>query len=196
MLLAALPTHEDMRLVNLTPHAIHLGALTIHPSGTVARVEHDEREMGTLTVDGERVTVRVRSARRVSALPPPADGVYYIVSSLVLDALAELGQERRDLLCPDRLLRDERGRVTGCAGLVMRASALDVETTSSWQTRLVDEFVALDERLHRLREAIRARAVPAEALPLLRLQVAAMSEYHAILEERVDALPWESRRAR
>jgi hypothetical protein len=49
----------------------------------------------------------------VEGLPEPAEGVLYVVSMLVRQAVPE----RTDVASPGELVRDEQGRVIGCRGL-------------------------------------------------------------------------------
>ena len=110
---------SSLEIVNLTPHAITLrgeGAeLTIPPSGGVARVLTRETVVGDLI--GIPVITRVMG--RVEGLPDQRDGVAYIVSSMVLEALRGMG--RRDIYAPDTgptAIRDEQGRIVAVTRLV------------------------------------------------------------------------------
>jgi hypothetical protein len=114
-----------MKIVNLTPHPITLIAPTgertvIEASGAVARVA---------TVPG---AVEARAGfpclvagptlyGAVEELPAPTPGVVWVVSALVLGALA--GQGRDDVFAPgtgpnDGAERNEKGHVTGVTRLV------------------------------------------------------------------------------
>lgn len=95
-----------MKLVNLTPHAINLmpdGAdghiITILPSGTVARCNTRRAQTGAIVVAG---------------LPEPQKDVYYIVSSLVAQAVL---WKRDDVLIVDDTVRDNEGRIIGAQAL-------------------------------------------------------------------------------
>jgi len=100
------------RLVNLTPHPVRVlkenGELVMElpPEGIVPRCA-EEVEPYT-EVNGIPV-VRKRLGA-VEGLPAPEDSVYYVVSR----AVAEAARGRDDLLIPDDLVRDEKGRVIGC----------------------------------------------------------------------------------
>lgn len=106
------------RFVNLTPHPITLREerqdgtlldLTIPPSGTVARVSVTYE---TVDVPYALPTLR-RSFGEVEGVPEPETDTYYIVSSLVLEALR--GSGRTDVLAPDTgpesAIRDDEGRI-------------------------------------------------------------------------------------
>ena len=104
------------KLINLCPHTIDvlndagLPALTIAPSGTVARVSQREE-----VVDFPGLPCRVTRQvfGEVVDLPPVTPGVCFIVSRLVAAACPT----RTDLLIPGPLARDESGNVIGCRGL-------------------------------------------------------------------------------
>ena len=94
-------------IVNLTPHAIVVGAITIPPSGGVARVDVVLSNVGY--VDG----IPLVSGRygAVSGLPDPVPGTTYIVSSMVRLA----SPCRDDIVSPAEMVRDAAGRIIGCA---------------------------------------------------------------------------------
>ena len=54
----------------------------------------------------------------IEGLPPQADGVFYIVSARVADTNSKSGHLRNDLLVPGSQLRNEKGEILGCCGLV------------------------------------------------------------------------------
>ncbi len=100
--------------VNLTPHTINVldeseqEVLAIGPSGTIARVSVeyvlDDK------VDG--VPIYTAAYGEVTGLPEPAAGTLYIVSGLVNTCV-----DRRDVLSPGELVRNDDGRPVGCKGL-------------------------------------------------------------------------------
>mgnify|MGYP001398705579 FL=1 len=110
-----------MKIINLTPHALNVltdsGTVTIPPSGTVARVTVTRESAGTVTVDGVQVPLYRTTYGAVEGLPAPAPDTLYVVSSLV----AAAARDRRDLVVPDDLVRDEQGRVIGARGLAFPA---------------------------------------------------------------------------
>ena len=103
-------------LVNLCPHTIDilnetgLPALTVAPSGTVARVSQREEAVDFPDLPC-RVTRQVFG--EVVDLPESRPGVCFIVSRLVAAACPE----RKDLVIPGPLVRDESGNPVGCRGL-------------------------------------------------------------------------------
>lgn len=102
-------------LINLTPHEITLvrkdgEKVVIPPSGKVARVRVEQKEVGE--IDGFPV---VQSEfGEVEGLPEEREGVIYIVSFPVLQALQGT---RSDVVAPDTspqgAVRDEQGRIIG-----------------------------------------------------------------------------------
>ena len=98
-----------IKLINLTPHPIRVvGWGEIPPSGFVARLEEEIKETG-MSING--IPVVEKRITRLH-LPPSQPGVFYIVSL----AVAQVAQ-RKDLLVPDDLVRDEKGQVVGCRRL-------------------------------------------------------------------------------
>lgn len=100
---------------NLTPHEVVVvsgGAVIgrFAPSGTVARVGTERVWSGRV---GEFEVWRER-AGAVMGVPSPQEGVAFVVSAMVRGA----APERVDLFSPGDLVRDEGGRVVGCAGFV------------------------------------------------------------------------------
>src|SRR5690606_9819063 len=104
-----------VKLVNLTPHDVVIynakgEVIKTYPkSGKVARIQDE------VTIKGDIDGVPVGSITYGEAidLPEPQDGVYYIVSLVVRQALPH----RKDLISPDTspagVVRDEQGRILG-----------------------------------------------------------------------------------
>lgn len=113
----------SITLVNLTPHAVTIhgtnGAITLQPSGVVARCEvvgtpvHDLC-LTTISVPVLRIPVDNVILGDVTNLPDYSAGKMFIVSALV--ALAR--KDREDLYSPGELVRDENGVIVGAKGLV------------------------------------------------------------------------------
>ncbi|GIV86608.1 MAG: hypothetical protein KatS3mg054_0637 [Chloroflexus sp.] len=103
--------------VNLTPHTITIvhndAKIEIPPSGNVARVTSSMEVVGEIN----GIPVSRATYGSVEGLPAPQDGTVYIVSSLVLSALAG---SRPDVVAPDTsptgAVRDEAGRIVGVRG--------------------------------------------------------------------------------
>lgn len=113
-----------MRIINLTPHAIGLatedGVVTIPASGTVARVAVSVSPAGEIETDYGRVPLVRLTYGDPVGLPDPQDGVVYIVSKVVADALPD----RPDLVYPDTspesAIRNDAGQIVAVRRLVTR----------------------------------------------------------------------------
>ncbi len=105
-----------MSVVNLTPHEVtvvdeHARVIrTWRGSSEPARVEAIRVPLSE--VEGVPLLAEERTRAR---LPAPAEGVWFIVSSVVSSA----HPERDDLLVPSDLVRDDKGVVTGCRSFVL-----------------------------------------------------------------------------
>lgn len=104
-------------IVNLTPHTIHVydaegeTRIATFPSAGVARVETKHSLAG---MSGElQIPQFVTVYGAVEGLPEPQEGIMFVVSLLVRQALPD----RMDLASPGELIRDEEGLPIGCKGL-------------------------------------------------------------------------------
>lgn len=125
-----------MKIVNLTPHVLNIvcknTTLSIEPSGKIARLTEKLFETlpnlvittGWAVATHHEVPVIVKGMEQIIDLPRPEDGVVYVASALVAKEAANAG--RVDVLCPGTLVRDDKGVVVGCNGLVLPAA----ETTA------------------------------------------------------------------
>lgn len=113
---------ELTNLINLTPHTINLVAedgtqlLSLESQG-VARVASTTEVVGYLQVGGVAVPQTHTTFGEVEGLPDPTSGVGYVVSNMIISALAQQGIRRTDLFTPGLQVRDEQGRVIGCRSL-------------------------------------------------------------------------------
>ena len=120
------------RIVNCTPHPVSIifGTLfdpdlghsiggtqvaVIPPSGYVATAKSSIQARTPLVVDDVPVPTCKRQFCSVS--PLPAEGDYYIVSTVYAQACAELGLDTSKLLSPYGTVKDN-GNIIGCTGLV------------------------------------------------------------------------------
>ncbi len=104
-----------MRLINLTPHAVNLiasEAITLPPSGVVARCAVERTQVGVVEIDGIQVPVNQTRFGEVTGLPEPKEETIYIVSALVAQAAG-----REDVLMVDDTVRDSEGRIIGARAL-------------------------------------------------------------------------------
>lgn len=103
----------DAVVKNCCPHSVDIlvgeEVETLPPTGIVPRCEQHEERVGTIA--GIPVTRQVFG--EVIDLPEPEEGVFFVVSRMVAAACPE----RRDLLIPGPLIRDENNNVVGCRGV-------------------------------------------------------------------------------
>ena len=99
-------------LVNLTSHVLNIiienTTVNLETSGTVARVATKEETVGSV----EGIPIVKTSFGEVEGIPMEEEGTFYVVSRLVLTA-----SERKDLLAPGQLVRNQEGQPIGCKGL-------------------------------------------------------------------------------
>lgn len=93
------------KLVNLTPHEIVLmddsgekEIARIPVAGEAARVETRATQTGTVEINGVSIPIVSTQFGEVKNLPEPEDGVIYITSILVAQALRG---KRDDVVAPD-----------------------------------------------------------------------------------------------
>ena len=101
-----------MRFINLTPHNINMNDGSVFsPSGTIARVS-------TTFSDFDQHGVCQQQYGQVTGLPNPEEGVMFIVSALVLNAV----KDRVDLVAPATSHKDtnrsESGQIVSVPGFV------------------------------------------------------------------------------
>ena len=113
-----------MKLFNLTPHKIVVYAsssatkptVIIEATGVVARVSSMMTEVDHSVGDLLRIPVSRAEFGDVVGLPAPTEGIVYVVSGMVLDAVGRAQPDRKDLLAPGELLRAPDGQILGCIG--------------------------------------------------------------------------------
>ncbi len=100
--------YKNLRAVNLTNHTIKLlDGTEVKPSGIICRCDYEEKEVGIFH-DTPIIKYEYLS---VYGLPPKSEGVIYIVSSIVLNAIRETMPERDDCVAVGKLIKDRKGRV-------------------------------------------------------------------------------------
>jgi hypothetical protein len=110
--------HIKKNFINLTPHAITIDVnprycATLPPSGVVARVSAEYgASSGFSCLYSQRFG-------QITGLPEPEDGKFFVVSALVLAALAGT---RPDVVAPatghPAVTRDEKGQIKSVPGFV------------------------------------------------------------------------------
>ncbi len=113
-----------MKIVNLTPHTISFllndgTTAAIPASGIVARVSVTSVVVGYLNSSSMMIPINRVKYGEVTDLPEPEEETMYIVSSLVLSALAG---SRPDVVAPDTspasAVRDADGKIIGVRAVV------------------------------------------------------------------------------
>ena len=115
----ATPAAPPMKITlkNYTPHHLrflHEGHVTDLPSLGTARCQERVTRTGSWDSAGHLPRLRVGYGE-VSGLPEPQNGVVYLVSQLVVQALPD----RSDLAYPHELHRDSAGTITGFSALAV-----------------------------------------------------------------------------
>ena len=100
-----------MKLENYTPHTININGVRVPSYGIYARCE--EITQYVFEIDGIQFVKKTYG--KVAGLPDKEDGVMYIVSMMVRQALPN----RNDLASPGDIIRDEYGQIIGCLNLVI-----------------------------------------------------------------------------
>jgi len=99
-----------MKFINLTPHDVTVvgvsGNRTFAKSGTIARVS----QISSLVEVVDGIDIKTVRYGEVVNLPSEVDGVRYIVSTMVKNAV----NGRIDLVSPGEMVRDANGVVIGC----------------------------------------------------------------------------------
>lgn len=101
-------------VVNLTPHDVIVGGCKFEASGTVARLAESTQEISKLW--GMIPLVKTVYGA-IENLPEPDGKTLYIVSGMVRTACPD----RKDLVSPGALVRNEAGQVIGCKELITNA---------------------------------------------------------------------------
>jgi len=130
---------KPINFINLTPHSINIptdaGNLEIPASGEEARIEMHYNAYQILETDGHRIGLETFRQGAIVGLPEPQPDKYYIVSNMVAQRA-----NRKDVICPGRLIRDENKRVIGCEGLLVPETATNTHGDGS----LTPEILKLD----------------------------------------------------
>jgi len=105
-----------MSVINKSPHAVHI----VDENGQVVRTYEkgdSQIRLAVKTVQDVPLVDRTPTSRtefgEPEGLPDYVEGVFYIVSQLVKNALPN----RADLLVPAEVVRDEKGNIVGCKSL-------------------------------------------------------------------------------
>ena len=105
-----------MKILNLTPHPITLvtNTQTLHFSREPIAARCWESQKSSV-FNGLPI-VEVQDTK-VLDMPPPVEGVAYLVSRSVFDVL----RDRKDILTPKDIIRDKYGKILGCTSFSKHA---------------------------------------------------------------------------
>jgi len=107
------------RIINLTPHPITIATentvIEIPPSGKIARCVESVTELGLIEYNGHRIKAQVKGFGKVENLSEPEDGVIYVVSLPVAQAV----KNRPDVFTIGDAIRNEKGQVVGAKSLAI-----------------------------------------------------------------------------
>ena len=108
--------------INCTPHHLTINGIgELPPSGILPRVSAEY--LTDHAINGVRVRQKVYGVGTVTGLPYPVEGLTFIVSGRVRDALSALPTllQRPDVYAPDTgadAVRNEQGHIVAVRGLV------------------------------------------------------------------------------
>ena len=107
------------KVINLTAHSIYdvVTRVEFPPSKRIARVDTD-RKVEHIPIEGSSKKVAVVNTiyKDIVGLPEKKDGIMYIVSAIVLNALQQRGSMRDDVVAPGKSIKDSHGANVGCEG--------------------------------------------------------------------------------
>lgn len=102
-----------MEILNYTPHQVNIilstGEIQSFQSVGNARCKQESKIVSTIA----NIPVSQTTFGEVEGLPKEQEGIYYIVSRLIIQALPS----RKDLLVPNDIVRDNKGQIIGCKSL-------------------------------------------------------------------------------
>lgn len=112
---------EAIKLINLTSHKINIldfyeKPVAEIPSMGSARCSITRLPMASAKLNGHDIRIDRTVFGHVAGLPEPKNGVFYIVSKPVADAMK---RERNDLLIVDQVVR-KNGKIIGCKSLAQQ----------------------------------------------------------------------------
>ena len=102
---------EGIKIVNMTPHTVNMVSETgekiaDYISEGEIRLTQETKQIGTIN----GVPLTKTTFGDVQGLPEEKEGIFYIVSRLVMTACSS----RNDLLVPNDIVRDDEGKIIGC----------------------------------------------------------------------------------
>jgi len=107
------------RIINLTPHPVNIqtdsSIIEIPPSGKVERCVESITEIEPIEHNGIRIRAQVKAFGKVENLPEAENGVIYVVSLPVAQAV----KNRPDVFTIGDAIRNEKGQVIGAKTLAI-----------------------------------------------------------------------------
>lgn len=103
-----------MEVINITPHTVKIGGITLQQDTSIEPVRIDQKEELLYTILGIPVKLLIHTEPDVSILPPEGENKIYVVSRLVADVYKNV---REDLVFPYSFTRTSSGRILGCRAL-------------------------------------------------------------------------------
>lgn len=110
-------------IINMTPHAIVLGQVestelgsvfqelyVFQPSDKTIRLKQSTEFVKYIGDENSPITLTKTVFGEPEGLPEYKEGTYYLVSQLIKSALPD----RKDLLVPAQVFRDQKGIILGC----------------------------------------------------------------------------------
>jgi hypothetical protein len=103
-----------IKIINTTPHPVNLilqdgKEIVFHPEFLV-RVKSETISSGNISWHGQEIPLTRTLWGHVEGLPELKEDVLYIVSQLIKDRLPD----RKDLLVPSEIVRNDKGHIIGC----------------------------------------------------------------------------------
>jgi len=108
--------NTELNIINLTPHDIHLcdesGKVikTFEKTGNIERAEVEYTDDIVLTDIITIKKVNYNKPDKSFISDEKNENTYYIVSTIV----KEYYKDRKDVLCPGNMVRDDEGNIKGC----------------------------------------------------------------------------------
>jgi hypothetical protein len=102
-----------IKIINTTPHPVNLildGKEIVFQPEFPVRVKSETISSGNISWHGQEIPLTRTLFGHVEGLPEFKEDVLYIVSQLIKDRL----QDRKDLLVPSEIVRNDKGHIIGC----------------------------------------------------------------------------------
>jgi hypothetical protein len=106
---------KNMKILNLTPHAVNISGITLPPSGIVARVGTVRTRIADVVTNAGIFPAYTVAAGDITDIPDYDGATMFIVSAMVRTHPAV--NHRDDLASPGLLMRDANGVIIGADGL-------------------------------------------------------------------------------